>query len=38
MIDTPGHTEIHQAVSTKFWPSATMLPQLGVGGGMPAPR
>ena len=38
MIATPGAVVTHQAVDTYSLPSASMEPQAGVGGGMPAPK
>src|SRR6266446_4036646 len=38
MIASPGQTAIHHAWSNTSRPSATRLPQVGAGGGTPAPR
>src|SRR5882724_5906822 len=34
----PGQTDTHHSVSTYLRPSATIPPQVGAGGGIPAPR
>src|SRR5690348_3658882 len=38
MIASPGQTAIHHAWSSTSRPSATRFPQVGAGGGTPAPR
>jgi hypothetical protein len=37
-IARPGKKDTHQAPITKLRPSATIRPQAGFGGGIPAPR
>jgi hypothetical protein len=34
----PGNKDTHQAVEIYDLPSATIRPQVGVGGGIPAPK
>src|SRR5207247_6320110 len=34
----PGNKLVHGAAASRSWPSAIMLPQLGLGAGTPIPR